>query len=220
MELDFGVVWDRLPELLSGVRITVLAFLIALGLGAPLAALLCAGTMRPRGLLAGLARSYVATFRTIPEIVLIFWMFYCLPPLTGIQIPGLLSGALALALVSAAYLAEIFRGGIQSVPKGQWEAAASMALPRRIVWTKVIVPQAVRISVPPFINFLTELLKGTTLLATVGVADLALKAYVLGAQTFRYLEFLSAIALIYFVVIFPIARLSEAVERRMARGAR
>ena len=73
---------------------------------------------------------------------------------------------------------------------------------------------------PPFINFLTELLKGTTLLATVGVADLALKAYVLGAQTFRDLEFLSAIALIHFVVIFPVARLSEALERRMARATR
>jgi hypothetical protein len=92
--------------------------------------------------------------------VLIFWMFYCLPPLLGVQVPGLLSGALALALVSAAYLAEIFRGGIQSVSKGQWEAASSLALPRRVVWTKVIVPQAIRISVPPFINFLTELLKG------------------------------------------------------------
>jgi His/Glu/Gln/Arg/opine family amino acid ABC transporter permease subunit len=220
LELDFAVVWDRWPELMLGVRITVLAFLIALAIGAPLAVLLCAGTLRRRGVWAGLAKGYVAVFRTIPEIVLIFWMFYCLPPLLGVQVPGLLSGALALALVSAAYLAEIFRGGIQSVSKGQWEAASSLALPRRVVWTKVIVPQAIRISVPPFINFLTELLKGTTLLATVGVADLALKAYVLGAQTFRYLEFLSAIALIYFVVIFPVARLSEAVERRLARGTR
>ena len=75
MELDFGVVWDRWPELTLGVRITVLAFLVALAIGAPLAVLLCAGTLRPRGFWSGLARGYVAVFRTIPEIVLIFWKF-------------------------------------------------------------------------------------------------------------------------------------------------
>lgn len=220
MELDFSVVLERWPELLQGVKITMLAFLIALGLGVPLAVLVCAGTLREKGALAGLARGYVTTFRTIPEIVLIFWMFYCLPPLLGLSISGLLSGSLALALVSGAYLSEIFRGGIQSVSHGQWEAAGALALPRRTVWTRVVIPQATKISVPPFINFLTELLKGTTLLATVGVADLALKAYVLGAQTFRYLEFLTAIAVIYFVIIFPVARLAEHVERRLAAVTR
>jgi len=172
---------------------------------------------------AALARGYVTVFRTIPEIVLIFWMYYCLPPLLGVPPTpwmGILMGSLALALVSGAYLAEIFRAGIQSVSRGQWEAAGALALPRRTLWTRVVIPQATRIGVPPFINFLTELLKGTTLLATVGVADLALKAYVLGGQTFRYLEFLSAIALIYFVVIFPVARLAEHVERRLALATR
>ncbi len=220
MELDFGVVLDRWPELMAGVRITVLAFLIALAIGVPLAVLICAGTLRDRGFWAGLARGYVTVFRTIPEIVLIFWMFYCLPPLLGFNVSGIVSGSFALALVSGAYLSEIFRGGIQSVGKGQWEAAGALALPRRTVWLRVVVPQATRISVPPFINFLTELLKGTTLLATVGVADLALKAYVLGAQTFRYLEFLTAIAVIYFVIIFPVARLAEHVERRLALSTR
>ena len=81
-----------------------------------------------------------------------------------------------------------------------------------------MIPQAARLAIPPFINHLTELLKGTTLLATIGVTDLALRAYVLGAQTFRYLEFLTAIAVIYFVIIFPVARLAEHVERRLARS--
>ncbi len=223
MELDFGIVWDHGPELLLGVQVTALAFLIALAVGAPLATLICAGTLRETGVLARLARGYVTMFRTVPEIVLIFWMFYCLPPLVGVRPTptiGVLFGSLALALVSAAYLAEIYRGGIQSVGRGQWEASRALALPRRTVWLRVIIPQATRISVPPFINFLTELLKGTTLLATVGVADLALKAYVLGAQTFRYMEFLTAIAVIYFVVIFPIARFAEYIERRLAVAAR
>jgi His/Glu/Gln/Arg/opine family amino acid ABC transporter permease subunit len=216
MELDFSVVFANWSQLMAGVRVTVFAFFIALAVGFPLAALICAGTLRETGVVAALSRGYITVFRTIPEIVLIFWMFYCLPPLLGFLVPGMLSGAVALSLVSAAYLSEIFRGGIQSVGKGQWEAAGALALPRRTIWTRIIIPQATKISVPPFINFLTELLKGTTLLATVGVADLALKAYVLGAQTFRYLEFLTAIAVIYFVIIFPVARLAEHVERRLA----
>ena len=223
MELEPGVVAQHLPALLAGARITVTSFAIALALGLVIAALVCAGRLRERGVVARLAGGYVTVFRVIPEAVLIFWMFYCLPPLVGVRPTptiGILFGSLALTLVAGAYLSEIFRAGIQSVGRGQWEAAGALALPRRTVWMRVVIPQATRLSVPPFINFLTELLKGTTLLATVGVADLALKAYVLGSQTFRYLEFLSAIAVIYFVIIFPLARLSEHVERRLAVATR
>lgn len=220
MELDPGIVAKYLPQLLSGAKISVIAFLAALALGTPLAALICAARLRKRGALARLAGGYVTVFRVIPEAVLIFWMFYCLPPLTGYQVSGLWSGSFALALVSAAYLAEIFRAGVQSVDKGQWEAATSLALSRRTLWTRIVIPQAARLATPPFINFLTELLKGTTLLATIGVADLALQAYVLGAQTFRYLEFLTAIAVIYFVIIFPVARFAEWMEHRLAAATR
>lgn len=220
MEFDAGIVLRNLPQLLEGARISVIAFVMALAMGAPLAVLICAGRLRRTGSLARLSAGYVIVFRVIPEAVLIFWMFYCLPPLTGYQISGLWSGTLALGLVSAAYLAEIFRAGIASVNPGQWEAAKALALPRRTVWWRIVIPQATRLSTPPFVNFLTELLKGTTLLATIGVTDLALQAYVLGAQTFRYLEFLTAIAIIYFIIIFPVARFAEWMERRLAAGTR
>ena len=220
MELDPGIVAQHLPELLHGARISVVAFAIALAIGAPIAVLVCAGRLRGRGPVARLAGAYVTVFRIIPEAVLIFWMFYCLPPLTGYQVSGLWSGSFALALVSGAYLAEIFRAGIASVPPGQWEAARALALPARVTWLRVVIPQATRLALPPFVNFLTELLKGTTLLATIGVADLALQAYVLGAQTFRYLEFLTAIALVYFVIIFPVARLADWMEHRLAAATR
>jgi His/Glu/Gln/Arg/opine family amino acid ABC transporter permease subunit len=219
MELNFDVVWSNLPALLEGVRITVIAFALSLAIGLPLGVLLCGMRLRGRGWLAGIATGYVTLFRTIPEMVLIFWMFYCLPPLLDFRLSGLVSGSLALGLVSGAYLCEIFRGGVQSVGPGQWEAARALALPRTTTWTRIVVPQAARLSIPPFINYMTELLKGTTLLATIGVADLALKAYTLGAQTFRYFEFLTAIAVLYFVIIFPVARFAEHVERRLAKSA-
>lgn len=220
MALDWNLVLRSLPALLDGARLTVLAFLLALAIGMPIGLLVCAGRLRVKGVAARLAGGYVTVFRTLPEIVLIFWMFYCLPPLIGHGVSGLGAGSLALGLVGGAYLGEIFRAGVQSIPKGQWEAATALALPRWIAWTHVAAPQAARLALPPFINYLTELLKGTTLLATIGVAELALKAYVLGAQTFRYLEFLTAIAILYFVIIFPVARLAEAVERRLAAGSK
>jgi len=220
MELDWGIVWRSLPALWEGVRLTVLSFLIALGIGMPLGMLVCAGRLREKGAWARVAGFYVTVFRTLPEIVLIFWMFYCLPPLVGASLSGLWAGSLALGLVGGAYMGEIFRAGVQSIPKGQWEAATALALPRLTVWTRVAAPQAAKLAIPPFINYLTELLKGTTLLATIGVAELALKAYVLGAQTFRYLEFLTAIAIFYFIIIFPIARFAELIERRLAAGTR
>ena len=216
MSLDFGIVARNLPALLDGVWVTLAAFALALAVGLPLGAMVCALRLGRSRWGARLATGYVTVFRTIPEIVLIFWMFYCLPPLLGLRVSGLASGSLALGLVSGAYLGEIFRAGVQSVAPGQWEAARSRALPRRAVWTRVVVPQAVRLAIPPFVNHMTELLKGTTLLATIGVANLALKSYVLGAQTFRYFEFLTAIAVVYFALIFPVARLAERLERRLA----
>lgn len=215
MELDPGIVLRNLPALLDGLRITGLAFLAALGVGLPLGALVCAARLRG-GVWGALGQGYVAVLRAIPEMVLIFWMFYVLPPLLGVRGSGLVLGSLALGLVTSAYLAEIFRAGVQSVGRGQWEGARSLGLPARVIWTRIAIPQAARLAIPPFVNALTELLKGTTLLATIGVADLALKAYVLGAQTFRYMEFLTAIAVLYFIVIFPVARLAERVEHRLA----
>lgn len=220
MDLNFDIVLQNLPALWNGVRITLSAFAISLSIGLPLGILLCGMRLRRTGWLAGFARGYITVFRTIPEMVLIFWMFYCLPPLLGFRVSGLWSGSLALGLVGGAYLAEIFRGGVQSLAKGQWEAAKALALPRFTIWVGIVIPQAARLSIPPFINYLTELLKGTTLLATIGVADLALQSYVLGAQTFRYFEFLTAIALVYFAIIFPIARFAEHVERRLAVATR
>jgi len=218
MELNFDVVFANLPALWSGVQITLASFSIALAIAFPLGMVLCAMRLGSSAALSWVAAGYVTIFRAIPEMVLIFWMFYCLPPLTGYRASGLASGSLALGLVSGAYLCEIFRGGVQSLGSGQWEAAKALALPRNAVWLRVVVPQAARLAIPPFINHMTELLKGTTLLATIGVAELALQSYVLGAQSFRYLEFLTAIALVYFIVIFPVARFAEHVERKLANA--
>ena len=205
MEFDHFVLLRYYPILLEGLLTTVVAIAISLGIGIVLGLLACLGSLLGRGTAHHVARAYVHLFRATPELVLIFWVYFCLPPILDIRLSALASGVLALSVVTGAYLAEIFRAGVLAVPHGQVEAAHSLAIPGYYRWRHVILPQAVRRMMPAFVNYFTELLKHTTLLAGIGVTELTYQAYTLGAQTFRYLEFLTAIAIAYFLVIFPMS---------------
>ena len=205
MEFDHFVLLRYYPILLEGLLMTVIAIGISLGIGIVLGLLACLGSLLGRGTAHHVARAYVHLFRATPELVLIFWVYFCLPPILDIRLSALASGVLALSVVTGAYLAEIFRAGVLAVPRGQVEAAHALAIPGYYRWRHVILPQAVRRMMPAFVNYFTELLKHTTLLAGIGVTELTYQAYTLGAQTFRYLEFLTAIAIAYFLVIFPMS---------------
>jgi ABC-type amino acid transport system permease subunit len=173
--------------------------------------------MRPHGIAHHAARAYLAFFRTTPELVLIFWAYFCLPPIFGLRLSAPVSGIVALSLVCGAYMAEIFRAGIEAVPRGQVEAACSLGLSSLAIWVTILLPQAVRRMMPAFLNYLTELLKNSTLLAGIGVAELAYQAYTLGAMTYRYMELLTSIAVIFFIVILPLSLAARGVESWMAR---
>jgi His/Glu/Gln/Arg/opine family amino acid ABC transporter permease subunit len=219
MEFNLNIVWRNLDPLLLGLQTTLYVLAVSAAIAVPVAAIVCAGSLRRKGVLHGLARGFVTVFRTIPEVVLIFWVFYCLPPLTGINFPPVFAGSLALGIVSAAYLAEIFRAGIEAVPPGQFEAARVLGLSRWTTWTGIVIPQATKVALPVTVSYFSELTKGTSLLATIGVTELALQGYVLGAQTFRYFEFLTAIAAAYFIILFPIGLLASRLEAGMRRQA-
>lgn len=218
MEFQWGVLAKNYPLLAHGAVITLLITAVALTTGIIGGAALCAMRLSGHRTLDRIAQSYIMFFRTTPEMVLIFWAYFCVPLIFEFRISGFWSGSITLGLVTAAYLAEIFRAGIDAIPRGQSEAAKSLGLHFFPRWGLVILPQAVRLMVPPLVNYFTELLKNTTLLAGIGVAELALQAYLLGGQTFRYVEFLTAIAFIYFAIIFPFSLLSRRLERQV--GAR
>ncbi|MGI9463826.1 MAG: amino acid ABC transporter permease [Aestuariivirgaceae bacterium] len=217
MEFHYKVILQNYPLLIEGFWITVQVTLIALTIGILFGAAIC--TMRLSGsrALDRIAAGYIVIFRATPEMVLIFWGYFCVPLIFQLRVSGLWTGSIALGLVTAAYLAEIFRAGINAVPQGEVEAATALGLKFQPKWRFVILPQAMRLMVPPLVNYFTELLKNTTLLSGIGVAELALQAYLLGGQTFRYVEFLSAIALIYFAIIFPLSILSRRLEHREVR---
>lgn len=154
--------------------------------------------------------------RATPEMIAIFWAYYCLPIVLGANLSGLTCGVLALGLIGGGYMAEIVRGGILAVDRGQWEAARSLAIPRPITWLYVIAPQAVRKMLPAVVNYFTDLLKATTLLAGIGVGEVAYVAYLSGSASFRYLEPLTGVAILFFLLIFP---LSVLARRLNAGGA-
>lgn len=219
MDFDYHVLVRYYPLLLQGLWMTVLITLVAVIGGVTIGLVICSGRLSRRRALRGVTRAYIGFFRTTPEMVLIFWVYFCLPPLLNIRLSAFWSGAMALTLVTGAYLAEIFRAGIQSLPIGQFDAARALGLRPYQQWALVILPQAVRRMIPAFMAYLTELLKNTALLSAIGVAELAYQASTLGANTFRYMEFLSAVAVIFFAIIYPISVTVRYLENRLRARA-
>ncbi|WP_337182400.1 amino acid ABC transporter permease [Shinella sp.] len=211
---DYQIVVAALPALLQGLVTTVLVTTAAFLLATCLGSVLGAATLSPRRSLARGAMGFLHIARATPEMIAIFWAYYCLPILLGANLSGLTCGVLALGLIGGGYIAEIVRGGILAVDRGQWEAARSLAIPRPVIWLYVIVPQAVRKMLPAVVNYFTDLLKATTLLAGIGVGEVAYVAYLNGSASFRYLEPLTGVAILFFLLIFPLS----VMARRLNAG--
>jgi ABC-type amino acid transport system permease subunit len=163
----------------------------------------------------GLSTIYVEAFRGTPLLVQIFLVYSGLPSL-GIFLDPLSAGLIALSMNTAAYQAEIFRGGVQSIPKGQMEAARSMGLTYNQSMLKVIIPQALRNSLPSYTNEFITMIKDSSLVYSIGVVELILAARNVIGITFQPFVVLIFIALLYFLVTFSTSRIMRYVERRFA----
>ena len=214
MEFDYRILIRFYPLLLDGLSMTLFIFVASLILGTAIGLIACLGRLTPRGIAYRVSTYFVDFFRTVPEIVLVFWAYYCLPLLLGAQMPATLTGIIALSVYAGAFLAEIFRAGILAVPRDQVDAAYALAIPVYYIWRRVILPQAFRRMMPAFINFMTELLKTSALLMTIGVGEMAYRANILGQETYRFVEFLTAVGLMYFILIFPLSLYARRSERR------
>jgi len=215
---DFSVVWQNAPLLLLGLLGTLKVTGAALALGLPLGlgvALLRLSPARAVSLSAGV---FVEFFRSTPPLVQLFWCFFALPILIGVRIDSFQAAVLTLSIQSSAFFAEVFRGGIVSVERGQWEAARALGMTYRQLLRRVVLPQAVKRMIPAFLERAIELMKTTTLVATVAYADLLFEASDIAQKTFRPLEVFTAAAALYFVVIFAASRAVQVSERRLARS--
>jgi polar amino acid transport system permease protein len=173
----------------------------------------CVALMRvsPIRPLAGAARIYIQTIQGIPLLVLLFISYFGFS-IAGFNASPLLTVVIAFSIYSAAYLGEIWRGCIQSVSITQWEASAGLGFPRHLQLRQVILPQALRIAIPPTVGFMVQLIKNTSLASAVGFIELARAGQILNNATFRPFTIFLLIAAIYFCMCFPLSILSRRLE--------
>jgi polar amino acid transport system permease protein len=215
---DFSFLWMYRWLLVTGLGVTVLYTVASILAGLVIG--LGVGLMR-------LSRSwfvnapliaYIEAFRCTPLLVQIIWFYYAFPVLVGLDIPAAVAGFLVLSLYTGAFYAEIFRGGVLSIERGQWDAARAIGMRRRQVLRTVILPQAIKRMIPPFMNQSIIQLKNTSLVSTIAVSDLLYQGTLITSATYRPLETYTTVAIIYFAVLFPLTLAAQAVERRLQRS--
>jgi polar amino acid transport system permease protein len=163
------------------------------------------------------ATAYVEVFRNTPVLVQLVWFYYAFPVITGVQMSAFVAATLGLCLNTSAYCAEIYRGGVQSIVRGQWEAGRALGMGRWTLMRRIILPQALRRMIPAFTNRAVELAKMTSIASVITVQEMMYEARSLSTQTFLPLEAFSVVAVIYFLLIWPGSLAALAIERRLAR---
>jgi polar amino acid transport system permease protein len=213
---DFSFLWGYRTLILKGLALTVVFTFGTIALGMLVGLVVGLGRLSRLSVLRIPLTAYVEVFRCTPLLVQLVWLYYALPVVLGIQISATLAATLALTLYAGSFFAEIFRGGVASVDPGQWDAARALGLRKSQVLRRIVLPQAFRNMLPAIMNQNVMQLKNTSLISTVAVADLLYQGSIITAATYRPLEVYTLIAVLYFVVLFPLTRLAVHVERRLA----
>ena len=215
---DFSFLWMYRWLLIEGLGFTLLYTVGSIAFGLII------------GLLVGLLRlsrnwlvtlpliAYIEAFRCTPLLVQIIWFYYAFPVLVGIDMPAAVAGMLVLSLYTGAFYAEIFRGGVISIERGQWDAARAIGMRHVEVLRRVILPQAIKRMIPPFLNQSIIQLKNTSLVSTIAVSDLLYQGQLITSATYRPLETYTTVAMIYFAILFPLTLFAQGVEYRLQRS--
>jgi polar amino acid transport system permease protein len=202
--LDLSSVWRYRELLVSGLLVSGAVGALALGLGLLGGLVVGLGRLSRRRALAWPAGFLIEVFRGTPPLVQLFWFYYCLPLLFDVRLSALTTAVLSLGLFSSAYVGEIVRGGIQSVHKGQVQAARALGLSQLQALREIVLPQAVRRMWPPLMSQAVDVLKATALASSITVPELMYQTYNATSQTFRFVEFYTVSALIYLAICLPL----------------
>ena len=215
---DFTFLWMYRWLLIKGLGFTLLYTIGSIAFGLII------------GLLVGLLRlsrnwlvtlpliAYIEAFRCTPLLVQIIWFYYAFPVLVGVDMPAVAAGMLVLSLYTGAFYAEIFRGGVISIERGQWDAARAIGMRHVEVLRRVILPQAIKRMIPPFLNQSIIQLKNTSLVSTIAISDLLYQGQLITSATYRPLETYTTVAMIYFAILFPLTLFAQGVEYRLQRS--
>jgi polar amino acid transport system permease protein len=218
MELDFSPVWAGWPQLLRGAWITVEITAVALVLGCVLGLLVGIGRLKPqRRIVYGLCTAYVAAIRGTPLLVQLFILFFGLPQF-GILLPAFFCGVIGLGIYSGAYVSEIVRGSIQSIDRGQMEAARSLGMSYGKAMRNIVLPQALVRMIPPLGNEFIALIKNSALVSLLTIHDLMHEGQKIISVSYRSLEVYLAIAVLYFVLTGLTTLALRRIEQRLRAG--
>jgi polar amino acid transport system permease protein len=220
-------VWDIFRNLLLAARWTIALSLVAFVGGGIVGGLLLVGRLSATRAAPGAQKAgriarramdgYVLLFQGTPLLMQLFLAYFGLA-LFGINVPAWVAAAVALTLYTSAYLAEIWRGCVDAIPKGQWEAAQSLAMNFGEQLRHIVLPQAVRIAVPPTVGFLVQVVKGTALASVIGFIELTKAGTMITNATFKPFVVYSCVALMYFALCFPISLYARKLERKARNG--
>jgi polar amino acid transport system permease protein len=196
-------------------RYTLLISGLGIALGLVIGALVCAAALSRMGWLRRLAALWVSFLRGVPLLVQLLLCYYLLPVI-GVNVPAMVAAVGTVGVCSSAYVSEVWRGAITALPRGQAEAASAIGMGPRDIWTRIILPQAVRMSLPSLVNEMILLVKASSLVSIVGILEVTRASQAQAATTFRPLEVYLAAACIYLVINLCLAALGRYFEHRMA----
>ncbi|MBK1657825.1 amino acid ABC transporter permease [Paracraurococcus ruber] len=200
--------------ILASARWTLLLTVMALLLGGLLGFLVALARTSRLAPLRALAAGWIGVIQGVPVLMLLFLSYYGLS-LAGFDLPPLIAATVSMALYASGYLGEIWRGCIQAVPWQQWEASAALAFSRAQQYRYVIIPQAVRIAIPPTVGFIVQLVKNTSIVSIIGVVELARAGNLVNNATFSPFKVFGTVAAIYFVICWPISLLARRLEGKL-----
>jgi polar amino acid transport system permease protein len=208
--------WDYalriVPQLLSGLEVTLEATLGGMALALVLGLVWAVLRRAAPAVLAKAVHWGIELVRSTPLLVQLYFLFYVLPDL-GLRLSPLATGVLGLGLHYSAYTAEVYRAGIEAVPRAQWEAALALSLGRTRTWLAIILPQAIPPVIPVLGNYLIAMFKDSPMLAAITVMEMLQVAKLIGSQSFRYLEPLTLVGLLFLAVSLVSSRLISALEK-------
>ena len=208
---------NHLLYLLEAARWTVLLSLIAFAGGAIVGLPLALMRLSKIGLLRGLASGYIQLIQGTPLLIVLFLSYFGLGIL-GYKLIPLVAAGISLTLYAAAFLGEIWRGCIEAVPRTQWEASDCLGLNRFQQYAYVVLPQAVRIAIPPTVGFMVQIVKNTSLASVIGFVELSRAGQIVNNSTFEPFAIFSVVALIYFALCYPLSVAARALERKAHAG--
>lgn len=212
---DFHSVWQYYDLFLWGLWISVVYTFGSIFFGIVIGLATCAARLSSWKVLNAIARIYQEIFRCTPLLVQLLWFYYAFPLLVGGSIDNRVAALLTLSLYVGAFYAEIFRGGIVSIDRGQHEAASAIGMSPAQSMRRIILPQALKRVLPSFINQSVIQFKNTSLVSVISVADLAYMAAVVNGQTYRPLESYTLMAVLYIAMLLPLTQAADWIERRL-----